>query len=73
MQMKDPVNELPKAPAIPLDQYAGKWIAWDRERQRIIASGNTLSEVTEAAAAAGEAEPMFEKVRKTGRFIGAAR
>jgi len=61
------------SPVVPLDQLAGKWIAWDRGSRRILASGRTFAEVAEAAAAAGEMEPVFEKLPKGQRYWGSAR
>ncbi len=51
-----------KFPIVPL-KYAGKWIAWNHERTRIVASGRTVQEVMNAAKAAGEADSILEKVR----------
>ena len=59
-----------ESPIVPLE-YAGKWIAWNHEGTRIIASGRTVEEVVKAAAATGEADPMFAKVpRADARFVG---
>ena len=51
-----------EAPIVPLE-YAGMWIAWNHEGTRIVASGRTVQEVVDAAKAAGEADPIFQKVR----------
>jgi len=48
-------------PTVPIE-YAGKWIAWDRSMTRIVASGNSLAEVMDAAKKAGESDPVFDKV-----------
>jgi Family of unknown function (DUF5678) len=52
-------------------EYAGLWIAWDYEGTRIVASGRTIDEAAQAAAAAGETRPVFAKVPKADvRFVG---
>jgi hypothetical protein len=55
-------------------EFAGQWIAWDAQHTRIVASGRTLQEAMQAAAAAGEAQPVFAKVpRADVRFVGLRR
>jgi hypothetical protein len=58
----------------PVDtKYAGKWIAWDQEQVRIVASGHTFRETYNAAIQAGEPDPLLAKVPDYGvRFIGGA-
>src|SRR5438552_622027 len=43
-------------------EYAGRWVAWDHEETRVIASGQTFAEVMQAAASAGERAPVVAKV-----------
>jgi hypothetical protein len=58
-------------PTVP-KEYAGKWIAWDHARTRIIASGTTPREVLEAAKKAGEPNPVLGKSPPANvRMIGA--
>jgi hypothetical protein len=57
-----------EGPTVP-KEYAGKWIVWDFDRTKIIASGNTLKEAEQAAAKTCEERPVFSKVPK-GRLIG---
>jgi hypothetical protein len=62
MQPTSPETETrPPSPLWP-GEYAGQWIAWDHEETRVIASGQTFSEVVRAAAAAGERAPVVAKV-----------
>jgi hypothetical protein len=62
--------EMPRVPK----EYAGKWIAWDSQRTKIVASGATFAEAKQAAEDAGEVNPIFAKVpRANVRFLGAAR
>jgi hypothetical protein len=49
---------VPERPIVPLE-YAGLWIAWDRDHIRIVASGQTIEAAFEAAIAAGEPEPIL--------------
>ncbi len=60
-----------KYPTVPIE-YAGKWIAWNHEMTRIVASANSLMEVLEAAKRAGESDPVLDKVPPANvRLIGA--
>jgi hypothetical protein len=62
---------LPEAPVVPIE-YAGRWIAWNRELTRIIASGSTFDEAHDAAVAAGEPRPVLGKApRPDVWFVGA--
>src|SRR5260370_41643486 len=62
-----------KHPIVPIE-YAGKWIAWNQEGTRIVASGQTLQEAIEAAAKAGESDPILGKAPKADvRFVGLQR
>ncbi len=48
------------SPVVPIE-YAGLWIAWNRELDRIIASGATFDQAYAAAIAAGEPRPVLVK------------
>ena len=53
-------------------QYGGKWIAWDDDGLKIVASGDTLEQVREQARSAGVKLPALEFVPPSDRaFIGA--
>jgi hypothetical protein len=68
--INDPNNQVPLVPK----EYGGKWIAWDYEGTRIVASGTTLKEAREAARDAGCRNPRFEKVpRPNVRIVGRGR
>ena len=43
-------------------KYAGKWIAWDRDATKIIASGESRESVERDAKATGEEKPIVTKV-----------
>ena len=63
-------HQLPTVPR----KYAGQWIAWDRARTTIVASGRTLDEARRAAQAAGEAQPILAKAPQANvRFLGGVR
>ncbi len=60
-------------PTVPRE-YAGKWIAWDQDRTKIVASGETPSEVVDLANHRGCLKPLLEKVpRKNLPFTGGPR
>ena len=42
-------------------KFAGLWIAWNRGRTQIVASGRTFDEARCAAETAGEPEPVLAK------------
>lgn len=61
---------LQRPPAVPIE-YAGRWIAWNRQRTKIVATGATLPEARQAAQAAGETAAVFAKApRANVRFVG---
>jgi hypothetical protein len=52
-------------------EYGGKWIAWDDEGLRIVASGETLEQVRQQARTAGVKLPGLEFVPRSDRaFVG---
>lgn len=50
-------NAVDGAPALP----PGHWVAWDRERKKVLAVGDDFWEVLQKALATGEEEPHVEK------------
>jgi hypothetical protein len=67
-------TEPTKSPPIVPIEYAGLWIAWNRDHTHIVASGRTLEEAIQAATATGEPEPSFAKAPKADiRFVGTQR
>ncbi len=62
-----------RRPSVP-KEFGGKWIAWNSDATRIIASADTLKNCAASAAKAGESDAQFEKVpRPDVRIIGMAR
>jgi hypothetical protein len=50
------------------------WIAWNSKQTQIIASGKTLAEAHKGALAAGDQDPLLEKVpRADVHFAGSRR
>lgn len=45
-----------------LQRYAGKWIAWNRDQTRIVATGETFAAVKTAAAKKGEQSVLVAEV-----------
>ena len=72
--MEDFRNEsASESPVVPLE-YAGLWIAWDRDHSRIVASAASFDAALDAALDAGEEEPILAKVPVAGMwFVGRAR
>lgn len=60
------------APAIAPLQLAGKWVAWNWDRTKILAHGNTMDEADSAAQATGEKFVLQKLTRPEVIFIGAA-
>jgi hypothetical protein len=69
MEINGPI----RVPLVP-KEYGGKWIAWDYDGTRIVASGSTLKEARDAAREAGCGTPRFEKVPPSNvRIVGRGR
>jgi hypothetical protein len=63
-------SEIKHPPVVPIE-YAGLWIAWDRQQARIVSSGTTVAEARDRAIAAGEPRPLLAKVPPVdSRFVG---
>ena len=52
-------------------EYAGQWVAWDKDRASIVAHGGGFGEVRAKAIAAGCAEPLMQRVLGVS-FVGGA-
>jgi hypothetical protein len=50
----------PTHPTVPRE-YAGQWIAWNRELTKIVASSSTAAGALQAAKEAGELAPVLAK------------
>lgn len=60
-------------PVPPLDLH-GKLVAWSQDGQKIVAFGDSLSEVRAKAVEAGEPRPRFERLPAAdARLIGGSR
>jgi hypothetical protein len=61
---------LPKPPPV---EYAGQWVAWNRQQTEIVAHGRDFSSAYKAAKEAGHTDAVFQKVGRPGvAFIGMA-
>ena len=70
MRKQSELGELPRPKPAPIE-YAGQWVAWNKEQTEVIAHGRDLASVREAAIAAGHRNAIFERVRQPGvAFIG---
>ncbi len=54
-------------PRVP-SELSGKWVAWDRDETRIVASGDTFDEAKQSAAAAGQSAVLMARVPAQPRF-----
>lgn len=57
-------NQSPIVPA----KYAGQWIAWNNEKNKIIGSGSTLQEVRKEVKDAGAI--FVQAPKENTRFVG---
>ena len=63
----------PKPPAHAPIEFAGQWVAWNRERTTIVAHGKYLASVHKQALAAGHDHAILQRVRRPDvSFIGVA-
>ena len=60
---------LPRPPVPPIE-YAGQWIAWNKERTEIVAHAHTLEETHVLATEAGFPDATLMKLPRTNAFIG---
>jgi hypothetical protein len=52
-------------------KYSGQWIAWNRDKTVIVASGRTADEAEDRALEKGEESPVLAKVPLADvRFLG---
>ena len=58
-------DRLPPAPL----EYAGQWVAWNKEHARIVVHGRNYGEVYAEAIAAGCPTPLMQRVLGT-MFVG---
>jgi hypothetical protein len=49
-----------------LHKYAGQWVAWNRQQDRVIATGRTFEEAKQSAAATGECSVVLKKASRKG-------
>ena len=54
-------------PPVPAE-FAGQWIAWNRDQTQIVASGSSFNQVKERAAALGESSVVLAKVPSRDRL-----
>ncbi len=57
-----------RPPPVPLE-YAGQWLAWDRDCTRVLAHAGTLDEVHKLIDKLEYSDPVFHRIPR-GAFIG---
>lgn len=68
--MQQPTNKPASRPVVP-KELAGKWIAWNSQGTKIIASANDIRAARDQAVAAGEQDPIVDWVPPAHtRFVG---
>jgi hypothetical protein len=61
----------PIAPKVVPVEYAGQWVAWNREWTEIIARGAKMADVHQAAVAAGHPDAILQRIsRPDTRYVG---
>ena len=62
----------PRRPKPAPVEFAGQWVAWNRQQTEIIAHGKDVAAVRATAVAAGHSDAILEKIRRPDTvFIGA--
>jgi hypothetical protein len=71
IKLDDPRLSEPGRPKLPPQEYAGEWIVWNKERTQVVAHGPDMVAVHRAAIAAGDTDPLLEKVHRPDRiYVG---
>ena len=68
LNSNDPRLNDPRRPKPAPAQYAGQWVAWNKDRTAIIAHGIDVAVVREAAIAAGHPLALLQKVHLPDRM-----
>jgi hypothetical protein len=71
MTLEEARRRFPDGPQPTPLEYAGQWVAWNKERTSIVAHGTSFGEVRAAAIAAGCPEPLMQRALGTS-FVGKA-
>ena len=58
----------PRRPKLAPVEYAGQWVAWNKDETEIIAHGTDVAKVRAAAVAAGQTCAILEKVHLPDRM-----
>jgi len=62
MTLEEFAQKYPDRPRPVPAEYTGQWVAWDAKRSKIVAHGADMSRVRNEAIAAGQPEPILQKV-----------
>ena len=66
------LNDPNRPPPAPIE-FAGEWVAWNQARTEVVAHGDDLEAVYDAAVGAGHPNAVFQKVPEADvYFIGAS-
>lgn len=65
LTLEDAKKRFPNGPQPAPLEYAGQWVAWNKDRTRIVAHGARFGKVRAEAIAAGYSEPLMQRVLGT--------
>jgi hypothetical protein len=71
MTLEEAMSRFPERPQPAPLEYAGQWVAWNKDRTRIIAHGSSFGETRSQAIAAGYEEPLMQRILAAA-FVGSA-
>jgi hypothetical protein len=70
MTKRNVASKLPIPKPAPVE-FAGQWVAWNKQRTEIVAHGKAMAAVCQAAIAAGHPDSILQRVRDpNARYIG---
>lgn len=58
-----------RPPVVDVGKYGGKWIAWDHNDRRVVATGRTYLSVRRKAIQLGEEHPILQKVPRIEHYL----
>jgi hypothetical protein len=71
LTLEEAKKRFPNGPQPAPLEYAGQWVAWNKDRTSVVAHGVRFADVRAEAIAAGCADPLMQRVLGTS-FVGTA-
>jgi hypothetical protein len=69
MTLEEAKRRFPHGPLPAPSEYAGQWVAWNKDRTNIVAHGASFGDVRAEAIAAGCPDPLMQRVLGVS-FVG---